>query len=93
MSWLVDKKGAFLVDRIMFFEHIEADFSDLAAHLGLSKDVKLPHVNITKRTDYRDYYDDDNLKRRVEALYAPDFEAFGYEFDAPFPKKYPFTEL
>ena len=83
-SWLTNKHGAFLVDRIMYFEHLQDDFSDLAKYLQLGDDVKLPHLNTTQRTDYRDYYDDD-LKRRVEQLYAPDFEAFGYEFDTPAP--------
>jgi hypothetical protein len=91
-SWLTDKDGKFLVDRILFFEHLEADFTALAKHLQLEEGVTLPRINTTKRTDYRDYYDDD-LKRRVEELYAPDFENFGYEFESALPTKYPFTGL
>jgi hypothetical protein len=91
-SWLTDADGAFLVDRILFFEHLEKDFADLANYLDLGEEAKLPRINTTKRTDYRDYYDSD-LKRRVENLYAPDFDNFGYEFDTPFPTKCPVNGL
>lgn len=85
-SWLIGKNGECIVDRIMFFETITKDVSDLTAFLGLNTTAELPHINTTTRGHYRDYYDD-NLKRRVEKLYEADFEHFGYTFDKSLPTK------
>ena len=87
-SWIVDKNQNFLVDRILFFEHLEKDFKNLTDYLNLGDDIKLPHFNKTERFNYHDYYND-NLKLRVKNIYAKDFDKFGYIFETPSPQKCP----
>ncbi|MFY0694267.1 MAG: sulfotransferase family 2 domain-containing protein [Lentibacter algarum] len=91
-SWLVDRNGEFIVDRILFFESISEDFHKLADFLELEGSHKMPHHNVTIRSDYRDYYNND-LKLRVEALYKSDFDNFGYQFDSPSPTTSPLKQV
>lgn len=85
-SWLIGNNGECLVDRIMFFENIANDVSELRSFLGLDTMGDFPHYNATSRGHYRDYYDD-KLKRRVERLYEADFDYFGYTFHKSSPTK------
>lgn len=78
-AWITDPAGIIQLDRIMFLENLKQDFDDLSEFLGLTGEIELLHVNKSPRKDYRDYYDD-ALKQRVEKLYAPDFDNFGYDF-------------
>jgi hypothetical protein len=41
--------------------------------------VGLPHVNRSKHSSYRDYYDD-VTRKRVAQVFAKDIDAFGYTF-------------
>lgn len=55
------------------------EFNRVLKQLGLSE-VDLPHVGAAeRRKPYRDYFDD-NLRNRVLAYYAEDFERFHYGF-------------
>ena len=76
-SCLVDENGNLLVDFVGKFENLDEDFRSICQKVGIS--ARLPHINKSKRTDYRDYYDAET--REVTArLYAEDIERFGYTF-------------
>lgn len=89
-AWLVDRSGKIQVDQILFFENLKQDFDDLAGKLGLTGEIELLHDNKSPRSDYREYYTAD-LKHRVERLYAPDFEFFGYDFEVGLPTRNPLS--
>lgn len=72
----------------MYFEDIEYDyvcrFETLAKDIEIVKkaincQTKLPHVNKTKKTNYKTYYDDDTRKI-VSQLYQKDLEQFNYVY-------------
>lgn len=76
-SCLVDENGSLLVDFVGKFENLDEDFRSICQKVCIS--ARLPHINKSKRTDYRDYYDAET--REVTArLYAEDIERFGYTF-------------
>jgi hypothetical protein len=56
---------------------LDEDFQSICRKVGIS--AALPHVNKTKRTGYRDYYDPET-RDLTARLYAKDIERFGYAF-------------
>lgn len=83
--WLVDAAGQLLVNRVLKFESLAADFDALTAEIGLSG-VKMQRINPTrakvKGRSLASYYDPGTLDT-VRALYARDFALFGYPKDLP----------
>jgi len=59
------------------FENIDSDWEHICGILSISD--KLPKLNQTIDTDYRQYYTD-TTKSIVEELYAKDLELLGYTF-------------
>lgn len=76
-SCLVDESKNLMVDFVGRFENIEEDFRAICRKVGIT--ASLPHVNKSKRTDYRDYYDAET-RDLTARLYAEDIERFGYTF-------------
>ncbi len=76
-SCLVDENGKLLVDFVGKFENLDEDFRSICQKVGIS--ARLPHINKSKRTDYRDYYDSETRDLTAQ-LYAEDIERFGYTF-------------
>ncbi len=81
-SWfVVDEDGKLLVNRVMYFETLQADFDRLVADLGLTG-AELKHINKTRsksdKKPYRAYYDA-TTEDMVRHYYAPDFRLFGYD--------------
>jgi hypothetical protein len=74
---LVDGSNSLLVDFVGRFEHIEEDFQTICSKVGIA--AKLPHINKSKRTCYRDYYDAE-IRDLTARLYSEDIERFGYTF-------------
>ena len=78
-----------LMDRILRYETLNEEWSDLARFLTLRNDIsfineKIPVVNEFisnyKNDDWREYYEDDlDLYEKVYQLYKKDFELFGYK--------------
>jgi len=58
-------------------EHLSEDFKKLAVIIGVKK--KLPHLNKTKKKNYRKYYDRES-KAIVEKWFKGDIERFSYTF-------------
>jgi hypothetical protein len=75
---LVDRDGRMLVDFVGRLERIQEDFDEVCDRTGLPR-ARLPHLNRTRRRDYRFYYDD-ATRDLVGDLYREDVEAFSYRF-------------
>ncbi|MEM7543963.1 MAG: sulfotransferase family 2 domain-containing protein [Pseudomonadota bacterium] len=71
----------YVIDHILYFEHIAEDFAELAEALGMT-DPTLPRLKSDRRTRPEppcDYYDADT-KRMVERSAAFELAFFGYRF-------------
>lgn len=78
VEWLKDDEGAIAINFIGKFESIRSDFEQIRQTIGTSGE--LSHLNATKRSNYRDYYNDET-RQIVANWYREDIEAFGYSFD------------
>lgn len=77
LDYVSDDTGV-SVNKILRFESLANDFSELASDLGISK--QLPHMNKTPRKgDYREYYND-TTRQIIEQRYARDLAYFNYTF-------------
>ena len=77
-EWLKDDEGAIDIDFTGRFESIAADFEQIASRIAPG--ARLPHLNASKRRDYRAYYDAGS-RDRVGRWFAEDIERFGYRFE------------
>jgi hypothetical protein len=74
--------GRIAVDRVLRYENIADEFAELCAQLGIARDIRVPEVNRSSRTDrgfYRHYYTD-RTRDLVARWYPNEIAAFGYEF-------------
>ena len=78
-SWVTDRSGQIIIDRVLRFEHFDNDVAELFADLGIDRATAIPYVNTTKHEPYRYYYSDADRKF-AERLFARDLELFGYSF-------------
>lgn len=76
---LTDAKGELALDRVGRHERLQADFDEIAQHLGLPP-MPLAKRNATRHAHYSHYYDTE-LKELVAALYGQDLTRFHYRFD------------
>lgn len=74
---LLDRHGEIGVDFVGRFESLEQDFERVRQRLGI--DCELPHLKRYHHPHYREYYDA-RAREYVRRHWAPDIEAFGYEF-------------
>ncbi len=77
-DWLKDFDGLITLDKIGRFENIHNDFEEISSRLGFSS--PLPHLNKSKKTDYRSFYDQETYDI-VRVWHKDDLEYFGYTFD------------
>lgn len=76
-SFVADAQGNLLVNMLGYYESLNQDFAAICQDIGIKS--TLPHKNISKHQDYRQYYS--NASRRlVEKHFAEDIEYFGYKF-------------
>jgi len=66
-----------IVDFVGRFEDLESDFGEICKRIGIM--ASLPRLNVSNSKPYRQFYSDES-RRLVEETFAPDIEAFGYEF-------------
>jgi len=80
--WFLDEEGRFLADYIIGFEHLQHGFDEVVKHLGLT-DTFLPHANMGRHEDDRDYrkYYTERSRKIIEERYWLDLKLFGYDFD------------
>lgn len=74
--------GKVAVDKIYRFESIEAELESIKTHLGITKDLHLPHAKSKFRKDKRSYHDilDSTQQARISALFSDEIEMMGYKF-------------
>jgi len=61
------------------FENFQDDFDYICDQIDRER-VKLPHLNASKRKDYRLYYDNPKVKEVVTTRGSPVIELFDYKF-------------
>ena len=74
---LLDDRGKFAPNVLLRYESLRQDYYELCIKLG--KPFLLPHINSTKRGDYRQYFSQSQAAR-VRNLFEEDIERFGYRF-------------
>lgn len=79
MDFITDRRKNILVDEILYFETIDADYQRLAERIGAV--APLVHVNASKKANYKDIYSNDAIEK-VRRLYAQDISALGYAFES-----------
>ena len=67
-----------IVDFVGRFENLEADFHLVCQQIGIQP--KLAKLNATRKTDYREHYDDKSAEL-IRQTYLCDVIRFGYQFD------------
>jgi hypothetical protein len=74
-------RGRLAVDRVLRYEHLDTELSEVWHHLGLPGEPDLPRAKGHARPagHYRELYSD-AARKRVELVFADAIEAFGYEF-------------
>lgn len=75
---LADDNGELEVDFVGRVEAMQQGYDEICRRIGIAPRA-LDHVNISRRGDYRDYYDAE-LVEGVTTLYRRDLELFGYSF-------------
>ncbi|MEQ9303870.1 MAG: sulfotransferase family 2 domain-containing protein [Marinoscillum sp.] len=75
-DFVCDSAGDLLVDRVLRFERLGEDFKDVCDYLNING-KGLPHRNISKEGDYKQYYSPDSANM-VRQNFGLDFEVFGY---------------
>ncbi|MBN2886272.1 MAG: sulfotransferase family 2 domain-containing protein [Chromatiaceae bacterium] len=80
-DYLVDLRGAILVDFIGRYERLHEDFAEACARIGIPT-PPLPHARraTDRERDWRTYYDDASAEL-VARHFARDLELLGYRFD------------
>ena len=75
-NWILGEKDEVLVDYIGKFEQYEKDANYILSKLGVNKTV--PHLNITKKKHYLEYYKSRQTIDIVTQIYKKDFKFFNY---------------
>lgn len=75
--FIYDHTGECRVDYVGRYENIENDFNAILNKLNIHR--KLQHINSSKRKNYKQYYVNDEVKKKIQYLYKNDFELFNYE--------------
>lgn len=78
IEWLKDKNNKITLNKIGKLENIEEDFKEIMEKIGIT--APIPHLNQTKKTDYRKYYNEETYDI-VKAWHQEDLDTFGYTFD------------
>ena len=77
VEWLKDDEDRLSIDYFGKFESINEDFNHVKQIVGI--DAELPHLNASRRVDYRSYYDDETRKI-IARWFNEDISYFGYSY-------------
>lgn len=77
-SFITGEDGQLLTDQVGRVEEMQQSYDDIATRIGIPT-ANLERVNSSKRSSYREYYDQ-ALIDGIAELYARDLELFGYDF-------------
>ncbi|NET09001.1 MAG: sulfotransferase family protein [Symploca sp. SIO2B6] len=75
--WISNQNEEIIVDFVGRFESLDQDFEHVCK--TIKKHVDLPHINPSKRKDYREYYNQNTIEI-IEKWFHKDIENFGYRF-------------
>lgn len=75
IDFLSDNSGIGM-DYIVKLENISEEWPNIVSLIGLPN-IAFPHMNKSKESDYREWYDD-KLKRIMLDRFKKDFDTFGY---------------
>jgi hypothetical protein len=78
-SFITAADGRPLVDFVGRYEFLADDFATVCRYLGVES--SLPHLNATRKTDYRELHNPTTIERVAE-LWEEDVRLFGYGFDS-----------
>lgn len=87
IKWITDVSGKIRVNKILWFENLDADFKQLCKDWDLPM-LPLKKTNTAKsrcgfeRKHWKYYYDDEDLDI-VRKLFKEDFKIFNYEINNP----------
>ena len=79
-EFVCDDDGNQVLDFVGRFEHLERDFAQVCARIGLS--ASLPRRNVSRHDHYSTYYSE-AARREVERRFQRDLDMFGYTFEHP----------
>lgn len=77
-SFVTDLDGRVILDFVGHYENLSSDFAKACQALGIES--TLPHKNISKHQDYKQYYND-RTAQKIADHYKEDIELFGYSFE------------
>jgi hypothetical protein len=80
-DFLFSQDGEQLVDYIGHFETLDVDFRTICDRIGIPASLPKLNESSSKGASYQDYYTPETVEL-VRRTFAPDIEAFGYDFDA-----------
>jgi hypothetical protein len=78
VHWLTDEQGALVIDFVAYYENFEADLVSALRLIGI--DISnIPHINASKRPDYRHLYTE-RTKNIVANYFRDDIRLFDYVY-------------
>ena len=77
VEWLKNNEGKIDIDKIIRFENLNEGINEVFKTLEIEH--KLPHLNSTSKTNYREFYDD-QTKQIVTDWFHEDIKEFSYTF-------------
>ncbi|OEI80502.1 hypothetical protein AST99_08915 [Formosa algae] len=77
VDWLKNNQGEIDLDKVIRFENLNEEYREVAQIIGI--DPELPHLNSTKPSDYKSYYDEET-KNIIADWFAEDIKTFNYRF-------------
>ena len=80
LPYIVDDEDNILVDYIGKFEALDDSMNHVCQKIGTSYHG-MPHLNRSKRGDYRKYYDEESVEI-VRKMFKKEIEMFDYKFGA-----------
>ena len=78
-DYLYDCNGNLLVDEVFKYEDFDNSVKKIYDNIGLDDAVLDAHLNRTVKTDYKDYYEEDNIET-IAKIFEKDIENFSYTF-------------
>jgi hypothetical protein len=78
-SYVSDESGNRLVQAVLRMEDLNRELMPLLRDRGIPVEGSVPHINKSKRGQYRDYFDPDS-RDLVRRLYREDIEEFRYSY-------------
>lgn len=78
VEWLKDFEGKIDVNKIIRFENLTDGMNSVFKTLGITQ--KLPHINKTSKTNFRDYYDEES-RQIISDWFHEDIDIFGYKYE------------